>query len=70
MNATKLTIGDCILHADHHEMQQECWRPLVQFFLEGALAGQDNEEVRQAYKLSYERRLLDLLVAPSVQVVA
>jgi hypothetical protein len=62
-------LGDCIVHLTHHEMGEECWHGVIQFYsdnFEHPLVTADEKDptgmVNQAlvnfYKLEYEQRLL------------
>lgn len=57
------TLGDCLLHLEHHEMTQECWRRTVEFFLALAERGEvDTGTERDLYKAAYERAATDKLI--------
>jgi hypothetical protein len=55
------TLGDCILHADHHAMEQECWRTIFEWIKEHCrLRGgfELDYQTVLAYKAAYEQELL------------
>lgn len=67
---TDLYLGDCILHLTHHEMEQECWNAVIQFYSDHfqhpwvtkAAAEPEamrNEGLVRLYKFEYEQRVLD-----------
>lgn len=63
------TLGDCLLHRTHHEMEQKCWGVVLDWILERSETHPDEPQERtlDMFKATYERALLDDLIALQVR---
>lgn len=55
-----LSLGDCILHRDHHPMARECWNAAIDFYAHASENNPDTttEQIVRLYKAAYERAVL------------
>jgi hypothetical protein len=53
----KRSKGNCLLHADYHEMYPECWERVIQFNFDHPDIRED--ELINLYRLSVEVAMLD-----------
>lgn len=53
-----LWISDCLLHVEHHGMDDKCLKAAGEFYRDSLLAGFSAEETTNRYHLRYESQLL------------
>lgn len=66
MNETGREQGDCLLHADHHEMGEECWKSKIDFFYAHSRYGWSKARIEDHYQFMYEEAVLSEFVRLSL----
>lgn len=66
MHIAVLNQGDCLLHRDHHELQDECWAYVLDYML-ARPSMKNGISLAETYKLDYEQAILGDLVTQAYE---
>ncbi|MFB4275774.1 hypothetical protein ACBJ59_10815 [Nonomuraea sp. MTCD27] len=54
-------LGDCLMHLTHHGMTSECWRVVIDHYMQAAGGREPEFDTVNSYKTTYERALLNAI---------